>query len=223
MVDRIKQLFGSIDRNTIVFFFKINIYGFGSMAMWSAINTILLLTRASATAPSALEGTAIGLISMVGLGLAVIVQPIAGRMSDAWQRSDPRRPFMLLGTILVVPGLFLFGAASDFITLLLGFVLLQFATNIAQAAFQAFIPDHVRPKQRGIASGAKNVLTVIGAAVGLLGAQVLLNLGAPTSVVLGDLGILIVLTGILSLVWVPRTLPSNDGTSMLTTMDPRNV
>ena len=218
---RLKHLFGSIDRDTLLFFFKINCYGFGSMAFWSAINTVLLPARAASTAPSSLEGSAIGLISMVGLGLAVIVQPLAGRMSDAWRRSDPRRPFMLAGTVLVVPGIVLFGAAPTFVLLLAGFVLMQCATNIAQAAFQAFIPDHVEPDQRGIASGAKNVLTVVGAAAGLLGAQGLTTLGAPEAIVLGYLGGIIVLTGVLSLVWVPRTSPDEDGASMASAMSLR--
>lgn len=192
------------DRNAIGFFAKINLLGLGLLGFWTAINTTLLPDRVADTAPASLAGSALGLISLLGVGFAALVQPVAGRLSDAWPRDDPRRPYIVAGALLCVPGLIFFGIASNFAVLLLGFVLLQLATNIAQAAFQALIPDLVKEEQRGLASGIKNALTVLGAAVGLLGAQGIDALTGSRALVLLWLGLLLVGTGLLTARWTPK-------------------
>lgn len=81
---------------------------------------------------------------------------------------------------------------------------MQLATNIAQAAYQAFIPDLVEEDERGIASGAKNILGVLGAAAGLAGAEVMIARDAGTGGAVIFIGAVIVLASILTVRWVPR-------------------
>ncbi len=190
--ERLRHIRKAVDPRTFLFATKINVFGFGLMVLWTAINTLVLPTRVADTTTSGVEGSGLGLISFIGVGFAVLVQPLAGRASDAWTRSDPRRPFIIAGIVLIVPGLTLFGGATTFLALTLGFVLMQLATNVSQAAFQAFIPDHIEEDDRGIASGAKNMLSVVGAAVGLIGTQLILQQGGSTRLVLVFLGVTIV-------------------------------
>jgi len=192
--------------------FEINIYGLGLMALWTTVNTIVLPMRIEATAPARLQGSALGLVGLVGTGIAALAQPVAGRVSDAAPLSDRRRPFILAGTVLALPGIIGFGWTSSFALLLLGYVLLQVAANVAQAAFQALIPDLVDERQRGAASGAKNALTVAGAALGLLGARRLIAAGAGSGAILIFLAVVLVATAGLTALWVPAIppLPKNE-------------
>ncbi|MEA2511326.1 MAG: hypothetical protein QOJ59_813 [Thermomicrobiales bacterium] len=182
---------------------RLGVYGLGLMALWNTVNTLVLQERVEATAPAAWRGSALGLVSLVGIGLAALVQPFAGRLSDEAPITDRRRPFIIAGTVVALPFLAIFGWAPGFGLLLLGYVGLQIAVNVAQAAFQAFIPDLVPKEERGVASGAKNLLSVVGAAVGLLGARGLLALGVGYGGVLAFLGAVLVVTAILTWLRVP--------------------
>jgi MFS family permease len=195
----------SLDRKQLISFAGINLFGLGLLGFWTVIDTLLLPDLAEHTAPAGLTGSAVGLISVVGVGLAVLIQPVAGRVSDAWHGDDTRRPFILAGLALLAPGLVVFGLGSNFVFVLAGFVLMQVATNIAQAAFQALIPDLVEANQRGAASGIKNTLSVLGAAVGLLGGQAISSLTGSIWLVLLYLGLLIGVTGLLTVHWTPKS------------------
>ena len=226
MMHLYKRLLEHIDGKTLAFFSKINIYGFGLLVFWTVANITLLPTRVDETAPRQLQGSALGLISFLGVGFAVFIQPIAGRLSDAWPGADKRRPFIIAGTLLVIPGLILFGAARGFTILLLGFILMQLATNISQAGFQAFIPDLVDEDQRGIASGVKNILSVLGTAFGLIGAQALFAINASSTWVVLYIGTVLVITGALTVIWVPRISGKRSGRwreAITTALSPHNV
>jgi MFS family permease len=194
------------------------------MAFWNTINTLVLQDRVEQTAPSAWQGTALGLVSLVGIGLATVVQPFAGRLSDEAPWRDRRRPFVVAGTATALPFLVVFGWAPGFWLLLIGYVGLQIAVNVAQTAFQAFIPDLVPKEERGIASGAKNLLSVVGAAIGLLGAQGLLTLGAGNGVVLAYLGTVLAATALLTWTWVPKPPePSRQREGLQKALNPRRL
>jgi len=99
----------------------------------------------------------------VGLLLAIVVQPIAGAISDrssfSWGR---RRPYILIGAIaamLFLPGI---GFGGSYAALFIIYCLLQVSCNTAQAPYQGFIPDLVPDGKRGIASGVKSLLEIVG-------------------------------------------------------------
>jgi MFS-type transporter involved in bile tolerance (Atg22 family) len=108
------------------------------------------------------------------------VQPIADRASDRAPLHD-RRPFIVGPTLLGILWLVGLWWAPSWLWLLLAYVLVQVCMNVAQAAFQALIPDLVKPAQRGVASGVKSAFDVLGTALGLIGVQLLLGLGLPTA------------------------------------------
>ena len=155
--DRGEKQFGAID------YFKITILGFALTALWSSLGSILLPIRILAYVPESQKNTYLGLLTFAGLVVAIIVQPIAGTCSDCtnshWGR---RRPYILLGmflALIVLPGI---GLASTYIAVFVVYCLLQVCTNTAQASYQAFIPELVPNNKRGLASGVKSMMEVLG-------------------------------------------------------------
>ena len=207
LFNQIRHHISAQDARALSFGLRINIYGLGLMALWNTVNTVILPLRIDDTAPDSLRGSALGLVGLLGVGIAALIQPLAGRASDVAALPDRRRPFIAAGTIVAVPGLLLFGWAPTFALLLGAYIALQIATNIAQAAFQAFIPDLVGERDTGIASGAKNLLTVAGAATGLIGIRILQALDLGIGVQLVFLAAILAITAGLTMIWVPEIPP----------------
>jgi len=99
-------------------YIKITIFGFALAALWSSLHTIIIQVRLLDFVAESQKNTYLGLLAGTGLILAMIVQPIAGAISDrsgfGWGR---RRPYILLGTILTLlflPGI---GFSGSYLTL----------------------------------------------------------------------------------------------------------
>lgn len=142
---------------------KITIFGFAMAALWSSLHSIILPLRLLDFVAESEKNTYLGILTFTGLILAIAVQPIAGAISDrssfSWGR---RRPYILIGTIailLFLPGI---GLASSYITIFIVYCLLQISANIAQGPYQAFIPDLVPERRRGLASGVKSLMEIVG-------------------------------------------------------------
>ncbi|MCK4273902.1 MAG: MFS transporter, partial [Dehalococcoidales bacterium] len=145
---------------------KITVFGFALTALWQSLHTIILPLRLLDFVPEAQKNTYLGLLTLCGLFLAMLAQPIAGAISDRsgfrWGR---RRPYILIGgiiSLLIIPGI---GLASSYIAIFAVYCLLQLASNTAQGPFQAFIPDLVPPDKRGVASGVKALLEIVGGVI----------------------------------------------------------
>ncbi len=144
-------------------YIKITIFGFALAALWSSLHSIILPLRLLDFVAESQKNTYLGFLSFAGLVLAMAVQPIAGAISDrsgfSWGR---RRPYILVGTVLAVlfiPGI---GFAGNYVTIFIIYCLLQISCNIAQGPYQGFIPDLVPVGRRGIASGVKSLLEIVG-------------------------------------------------------------
>ena len=149
--------FGTVD------YIKITILGFGLSALWSCLHTIILPLRILDFVPESLKNTYLDVLILTGLVIAMAVQPIAGAISDrsgfTWGR---RRPYILLGSILVLlflPGI---GFCGSYAAIFIIYCLLQISSNTAQGPFQGFIPDLVSEKKRGLASGVRSFLNLLG-------------------------------------------------------------
>jgi len=144
-------------------YLKITIFGFALAALWSSLHGIILPLRLLDFVAESEKNTYLGLLTFTGLILAIAVQPIAGAISDrsgfSWGQ---RRPYILLGTIvavLLIPGIGFFGSYA---TIFIIYCLLQVSSNTAQGPYQAFIPDLVPEGRRGLASGVKSLLEIVG-------------------------------------------------------------
>jgi len=147
-------------------YLKITIFGFALAALWGSLHTIIIPTRLLDFVAASEKSTYLGLLTFAGLMLAIIVQPIAGAISDRsgfnWGR---RRPFILAGTLVAVLFLSGIGWCGSYLALFVIYCLLQMASNTTQGPYQAFIPDLVPQGKRGLASGVKSFLEIGGGVV----------------------------------------------------------
>ena len=161
--------------------FGINSYWFGLNIASGVITPLLLPYLVVQFMPTDYKNTYLATLRVVGLAVAMLVQPLAGMLSDRnTSRWGRRRPFILVGTILNVLFLAIIAASPSFkgsaldpffentlgvtaayAVLLVGLVLLQVSSNTSQGAIQGLIPDLVPAEQRGFSSGTKSVLELL--------------------------------------------------------------
>ncbi len=192
---------------TLAFAARFNIYAISLTVLWTPLGTILLQQRVSDVTSSALRDTALGVITFIGIGIAAGTEPIAGRISDRAPLPDRRRPFIVGGTLFNLLFLIFFWWAPNYWWLFGAYVLLQLSSNVAQAAFQALIPDLVGPPERGLASGVKNGYDLLGSIIGLAGVGALLGVGLGLGGSLAFIAAFLILGAGLSILWVPRVSP----------------
>ena len=147
---------------------KITIFGLAMTALWSSLHSIILPLRIADFIPMGKQATHLGLVTVTGLILAIIVQPIVGAISDrSGFRLGRRRPYILIGaiaTLAFLPGI---GWAGSWAVLFAIYYLLQISANTALGPYLAFIPDMVPEEKRGLASGVKGLLEIAGAGVAI--------------------------------------------------------
>jgi Na+/melibiose symporter-like transporter len=154
------RTFGAAD------YLKITILGFGLAAVANVMHAIILPVRVEEFIGAGHKSTYLGLLTFAGLVVAILVQPVAGAISDrAGLRWGRRRPFILIGILAAILFLFGTGWASGIALLFAAWCLTQASLNTAQGPFQAFIPDLVPENRRGLASGVKSLLEILGGVV----------------------------------------------------------
>ena len=126
------------------------------------------------------DATTLGLITLVAIAVAAMLQPIAGRWSDRIGRF----PIIGAGTAMAVGGLALLLGPG---TAVAGTVLALAGVSVAQAGQQALLPDRIVPSWRGRAGGLKSAFDVAGAFAGFVILAALLGAGEPAlaAIVLG--------------------------------------
>ena len=146
---------------------RLSVYWLGLIAVINGIGVILQERIKDLVPDPTIQYTTLGLIQGAGVVIAVLVQPMAGSVSDyTISRFGRRKPYILVGTLLDV--LFLVGIATSNTVLAVGafVVLLQFSANFAQGPFQGYVPELVPASQVGLASGLVGLFTVLGVVVG---------------------------------------------------------
>ena len=137
----------------------LNAYWVGLSFKWNALHPIILPALLLNFVPDARKNTWLGLLTFVGLMLAMTIQPLAGAISDGWRsRWGRRRPLMVLGTLFDLVFLGILAWAGGLTWLIVGYIGLQFSSNIAQGPAQGLMPDRVPPEQFGAASSWKNLM-----------------------------------------------------------------
>jgi MFS family permease len=160
-----ERLSSGYNRLNPVDYVKITILGFALSALSNAMHTIILPVRIQEMLGQAQQSTYLGLITFAGLVIAMLVQPVAGAISDrAGFRRGRRKPLIIIGILAAVLLLLGLGSAVNYIAIFVLWCLVQVSLNVAQGPFQALIPDLVPPAKRGLASGVKNLMEIGGAA-----------------------------------------------------------
>jgi Na+/melibiose symporter-like transporter len=148
---------------------SMNVYWFGLAFMWNGLHPIVLPALLLRFVPESLKNTYLGGMTFVGLILAMIIQPLAGALSDRTRsRWGRRRPWILVGTLFDLVFLAGMALAGGYWGLLAAYILLQITSNAAHGPAQGLIPDLVPEERRGLASGIKNLFDMGGLVVASL-------------------------------------------------------
>ena len=184
---------------------RISLYWLGISTVWSGILDIVNgRLQFTGLVPKGGEGIGAFEIALLGMGIAIVVQPTVGTISDytitRWGR---RKPYIFIGSALDV--VFLWGVAtSSTVPAIAAFVaLLQFSSNFSQGPFQGYVPDLVPAKQVGLASGLIGLFQALGNISGYVVAAVAVALSDhdPNAFLYGTMGLgLIEFTSMLSVV-----------------------
>jgi MFS family permease len=147
----------------------VNTYWVGLSFMWNSLHLLLLPAVLLTFVSDERKNTALGLLTFVGLILALVIQPISGALSDRWtSRFGRRRPLLVMGTLLDVVFLAVLATAGGIPALAVGYIGLQLTSNVAHGPAQGLMYDRVAPEQMGRASGIKNFFDMAGMVVSSL-------------------------------------------------------
>jgi MFS family permease len=109
----------------------------------------------------------LALVTSVGSLLAMVANPLFGRLSD--RTSSPwgmRRSWMVVGLVAGSLGILTIALAPDITVVLIGWCIAQVFFNALLAALAAVMPDQVPTAQRGVVSGILAACLPVASVVG---------------------------------------------------------
>jgi MFS family permease len=174
----------------------------GANVVWTSYNSVLLPTMVQLQ-PSVAEnmrGPVVGLIGFFGTLFAIVASLLAGIITDhSASKWGKRIPGILIGSLLTLP---VIGIAAIFFPpvvplIAVSFILMQTFTNIANGAWWPLLADIIPADQRGTASGIQGILTMVGAALGIVVISGLVSAGK-IQLALWVIGILMAVSGIIT-------------------------
>ena len=152
-------------------------FWFALEAHWAAMLGAAMQAQVVRFIPAGSIGTATAILSATGAFFSIASQFGAGRISD---RLNRRIPFVIVGTCLNVAALIGFALSPSFLAVIIAFVAVQIALNIANGPYQALIPEKVAPNRYGSASAVMAEYRLAGNAAGLILAKVLVKQPGPS-------------------------------------------
>lgn len=158
-----------------------NLFWFANNVHWGALLSIVIPSQVDKFLGN--KELNLPLVVVWGTIVAVLVHPWAGALSDRIRsRIGRRRPFLLVGTVFNVLGLLYMATTESLTSMIVAFIVVQFANNWANSPYVAIIADLVPKNQRGRASGWYGLMTVLGTVVGALVAGMLVDKRAPVDI-----------------------------------------
>jgi|GEM_PF-602481 len=112
--------------------------------------------------------TTLGLITFVGLIAGMLVQPLAGALSDQLRARWGRMPLIVAGVGFVLLAILSLASAQTWEGVFLSYVLAHVAASIAQAGQQALLPDLVANGRRGTGAGVMGAMVMGGVLLGIV-------------------------------------------------------
>lgn len=152
-----------------------------------------------------IKNTALGLMRTAGLVIAMLVQPLAGLLSDRnTSRFGRRRPYIFIGTLLDLIFLLGIALATNYWFLLIVILLIQVSSNISHGPLQGLIPDLVPPEQHGRASAIKSIFELLPLILVSLTIAQLVAAGLFGWAVFAT-GLILLVVMLLTVIWVKET------------------
>jgi MFS family permease len=189
--------------------FGINIFWLALSVLFDGVNTLVLPIQIGGFARQGNQATILGLLTFVGLLAGVLIQPIAGAFSDRLKPVLGRKGFIGIGLLLSLAALFLFAISRTLFGVMIGYLAIQLAASTAQAGQQGLIPDLVQENRRGLASGFKGFMDLLGAMVGFLILGQLIGSGGALPAV-GAIAAILVIAYVLAALSTPEDKPDTE-------------
>jgi len=206
---------------------NLNAYWLGLSFMWNSLHVLVLPAILLNFVQDERKNTVLGLLTFGGLIVAMVVQPIAGALSDRFTtRYGRRRPWIAIGTLFDLLFLSLMAIAGGLPLLALAYIGLQFTSNVAHGPAQGLMHDHVPLDQMGIASGVKNFFDMAGLVISslLIGRIFIAENPIPTMAIIAVfllLGAIFTIFGVRERPMVMNEVGKENGTGSLKSTDPR--
>lgn len=187
--------------------FGISVFWLALSVLFDGVNTLVLPLQLSRLGGQNNQATLLGLLTFVGVLGGALVQPVAGAFSDRLRPRLGRKGFIGLGLLLSLISLSLFATVKHLTGVMAGYLAIQISASIAQAGQQGLIPDLVREKSRGIASGLKGFMDLSGAMLGFVLLGQLLGSGETVRAV-GAIAAILVVAYLLAVLLTPEDKPA---------------
>ena len=128
---------------------------------------VTLALKVNSLVGTAAAPKALSLVTGVGSLVALLANPLIGRLSDrTTSRWGMRRPWMVIGLVGGSLGVLVVAAAPSVPVVLLGWCVAQLFFNGLLAAMVAVLPDQVPADQRGTVSGVLGVCLPVASVSG---------------------------------------------------------
>ncbi|WP_309572270.1 MFS transporter [Deinococcus sp.] len=178
-------------------------FWFGTAFHWLVILLSLVPSNVLHFVGEERKGTYVGLLTLIGAAMALIIPPIIGAQSD---RLGKRLPYLRVGVGVNLVGLVVMALAvatlsgmGGFWVYVLGFLFVQFGNNYATAPYSALIPQLVPVAQRGRYSGAMGMLQAAGQLLGAVGALVVSLLKLPDAALFALVGVMLLIPALVTM------------------------
>jgi MFS family permease len=135
-------------------------------------------------------GTNLSLILGVGAFVALVANPIFGKMSDVYKaRRGSRKPWLLGGQLVQLVGIAIVASATRPAMLIAGWCVAQLGFNAFLSSALPILADEIPARQRGVVSGLLGVCIPLGQLVGVYMVQAFapnmtFMFGAPAAIAL---------------------------------------
>jgi MFS family permease len=148
----------------------LSLFWFGIQAHWAAILLIALPEQGRSIGGDAAKGQTLGVVLLLGAFVSMLAAPLFGALSDRIVTPfGRRRPWIVVGTLMNIIGLIgLAYLPPSLPGLIIAFTWIELWNNLANAPFNAMIPDLVAKEQRGSASGWLGLMNILGSVTGAL-------------------------------------------------------
>jgi MFS family permease len=178
----------------------LGVFWFAISFNWGALLTVVVPAEVLRFVPETQKGLYLGLLFAGGAVVAMVVAPLAGALSDrSTLPMGRRRPFVVVGVLLAVPGLLGLRYAPTFAEFAAALLWVQLTVNLATSAFNGLIPDKIPPTQRGAMSGVMGGMMMAGTIAAALLSGRLVGQGMTGTVYWVIAGVLLAATAIV--VW----------------------
>ena len=128
---------------------------------------VALALKVNSLVGTAAAPKALSLVTGVGSLVALLANPLIGRLSDrTTSRWGMRRPWMVIGLVGGSLGVLVVAAAPSVPVVLLGWCVAQLFFNGLLAAMVGVLPDRVPAEQRGTVSGVLGVCLPVASVSG---------------------------------------------------------